>query len=210
MGLPSSRRRLVAMLGALVALLNGAACGRTAEPTAPPVDVGLTVSAQREAGALRIEYKLVNRAGEELVAFTGIPARDTHENPAVDPDAVYLTEGADGVVEIAKRVFPPPEGAGLAVDFVVRGSVVAPGNSVDEVVRVALPLRPRHPYDTEARLPEPARRAVFCVGVARRSEVPPLPTASGDSGDTGVGAVYPHRAGIARVQQMVCGEPFDL
>ena len=207
MDFSTPRRRLVAALGAFAALVNGAACDRAAEPASPPLDVGLTVSVQREAGALRIDYTLVNRTAEDVLVFSGIPARDTHESPTVDPNAVYVTARDDDTVEIAKRVFPPPEGVGLAVDFVVRGSVMAPQQSVGEVVRVPLPLAARHPYDTAARLPEPAKRAVFCVGVAKRAAVPPVPQASGD---TDARPVFPHRATVARAQQLVCGEPFDL
>jgi hypothetical protein len=204
---PPPRRRLAAALGAVAALLSVAACDKAEEPEAPPFDVGLTVAVTREAGALRIDYTLVNRAGETVVAFTGIPAGDTHENPVPDPDAVYVTGRGDGTVEIAKRVFAPPEGAGLAVDFVVRGSALAPQQSVSEVVRVPLPLTARHPYDTAARLPEPAKRAVFCVGVAKQAEVAPVPPASGD---TDPRPIYAHRASVATNQYLACGEPFDL
>lgn len=141
------------------------------------------------------------------MVFSGIPQRDTHENPEVDANAAYVTGRDDGTVEIAKRVFAPPEGVGLAVDFVVRGTVLAPRRSLIEIVHVPLPLRPRHPYDANASLPDPVERAVFCVGVAKQSAVPPLPTASGDTDGR---PSYPHRESIADVQRVVCGEPTDL
>jgi hypothetical protein len=201
-------RRVVAALGATVAAFAAAACDRTsAEPPAPSLDVGLTVDARRDPDALRIGYTLVNRTSKPLVVFSGVPARDTHEKPAVDSDAVYVTARDDGTVEIAKRVFAPPEGVGLAVDFVVRGAVVAPGQSAAEAVRIPLPLAARHPYDKQVRLPTSAKRAVFCLGVAEQSAVPALPVASGDADGR---SVYPHRASVARVQQVVCGDPFDL
>ncbi|HEU4424569.1 MAG TPA: hypothetical protein VFR67_18745 [Pilimelia sp.] len=207
MDLSTPRRRLLAALGAVAALLSGAACDNADEPKSPPLDVGLTVAVTRESGDLRIEYTLVNRTGVEVVAFTGIPARDTHENPVPDPNAAYVTARDDGTVEIAKRVFAPPEGVGLAVDFVVRGTVLAPQASVGEVVRIPLPLTARHPYDTAARLPESAKRAVFCVGVAKRDAVAPVPAASGD---TDPRPIYAHRASVANNQHLACGEPFAL
>jgi hypothetical protein len=203
----SPRRRLFAALGAVAAFLGGAACDGSDEPAPPRLDVGLTVTVSRESSALRIDYTLVNRTSDPIVAFNGVPRRDTHENPEPDPNAVYVTARDDGTVEIAKRVFAPPEGVGLAVDFVVRGSVVAPQQSLGEVVRVPLPLTARHPYDTSASLPADARRAVFCVGVAKQSAVAPNPTASGD---TDPRPVYAHRASVAKGQHLACGEPFDL
>jgi hypothetical protein len=205
--LSTPRRRLLAALGAVGALLGAAACDKADEPKPPPFDVGLTVAVTRESGALRIDYTLVNRTGEPVVAFTGIPRRDTHENPVADPNAVYVTARDNDTVQIAKRVFAPPEGVGLAVDLVVRGTVLAPQASVAEVVRVPLPLTARHPYDTTAHLPESPKRAVFCVGVAKRDAVAPVPPASGD---TDPRPVYAHRASVAGGQYLACGEPFDL
>lgn len=201
------RRRLAAVLGAVAALLGAAGCDRGTEPAAPALDVGLTVTTAREPELLRIDYTLVNRSGGELVVFSGVPAEETHDSPVVDPDAVYATARDDTTVELAKRVFAPPEGVGLAVDFVVRGAVLAPGASLGEALRIPLPLTARQPYDSAARLPERADRAVFCVGVARRDAVPPIPATSGGTDER---ASYPHRANVARAQQLVCAEPFPL
>jgi hypothetical protein len=201
------RRRLLAAAGAVAALLGGAACDKGSEPEGLALDVGLTTTVTRESGALRIDYTLVNRTGEAVVAFTGVPRRDTHEPPVTDPNAVYVTARDDGTVEIAKRVFAPPEGVALAVDFVVRAQVVAPQQSIGEVVRVPLPLTARHPYDTSARIRADARRAVFCVGVAAQKSVAPNPAASPDADPR---PVYAHRASVAKEQHLACGEPFDL
>ena len=207
MGTAPVRRRLGAAVAALAALTGAAACGADTEPEQPSIDVTLDVTMTAGPDALRIEYTLVNRADEPVVVFAGIPARDTHENPEVDPNAAYVTARDDDTVEIAKRVFAPPEGVGLAVDFVVRGTVLQPRDDLREVLQVPLPLQPRHPYETDARLPEAARKAVFCVGVATQASVPPLPTASGESDPR---PTFPHRKSIADVQRLVCGTPTDL
>ncbi|MEE6263042.1 hypothetical protein [Plantactinospora sonchi] len=207
MNLSVPRRRLAAALGAVAALLTAAGCDRSTEPVAPALDVGLTVTTARESDLLRIDYTLVNRTGADIVVFSGVPAEDTHDSPVVDPNAVYATARDDNTVELAKRVFAPPEGVGVAVDFVVRGAVLAPQASLGEVLRIPLPLTARRPYDSSARLPDRVGRAVFCVGVAHRDAVPPIPAASGDTDER---ASYPHRASVAREQQLVCGEPFPL
>jgi len=203
---PTPRRRLAAALGAAAALLGIAACDK-AEPQGPPLDVGLSFTVTKESGAIRIDYTLVNRTGDTVVVFTGIPARDTHEPPVTDPNAVYVTPRGGDSVQIAKRVFAPPEGVGLAVDFVVRGTVVAPQKSVIEAVRIPLPLTARHPYDTKTSLPAQPKKAVFCVGVAKKDAIAPNPAASGD---TDARPVYAHRASVAKNQHLACGEPFDL
>lgn len=200
------RRALAVSIGAVTALVGGAACDGSAD-RAPALDVGLTVTVKPESGSLRIDYSVVNRTGEPLVLLAGVPERDTHEGPVVSPDAVYVTARSGGVVEVAKRVFAPPKDTPLAVDFVVRGSVMEPGASLGEVVRVPLPLRPRHPYDPDVRLPEPVRRVVFCVGVGKPSALSAVPAATGD---TDPRPVYAHNAATATAQHLTCGSPVDL
>ena len=220
-----SRRRGALLATALTVLGGVVGCGGAdGEPAAPPaLDVRLSTQVQRDAGSLRITYTLVNGTGEQIVVFSGLPARDTHEPPVTDPDAVYLTRRDDDTVEIAKRVFAPPDGVDVAVNVVVRGVVVAPGQQTTEAVRVPLPLRARKPYDSSATLPASPRRVVFCLGVIRQADVPaippddvpsagqgdagPAPTASGDPDPR---PVYPPLANVLRVQRLVGGDPFDL
>jgi len=218
----SAADRLVAAGLVVAGLAALVACGGDPAPDAGPpgggADARLTATITAAPGALLIEYTLTNRDSQEIIAFTGLPARDTHLDPAPDPDTVYITpRDRDGTVELAKRVFAPPDGVGVAVDYVVRGTRVAPGGQVTERLQVPWPLTGRRPYQ-RVRLPDPVRRLVFCVGAARSADLPPAPSAGSPSGSppapagsagTDPGLIHPQRASVARVQRVICAAPVD-
>ncbi|GAA1753780.1 hypothetical protein [Luedemannella helvata] len=192
------RRWAAGALGVLAAL---AGCDRATDPPAPTLDVTLTVQARQEAGALLIEYTLLNREQKAIVAFTGVPRSETHEPGNVDLDAVYVTARDDDKVEIAKRVFGLPKDLHPAVRFIVEGTIVPAGVSFGETVRVPLPLAARRPYVSDATLPAQVRQAVFCVGVATEGTVQPEPQSA---------TLFTHSDPVAAAQQLICSDPFPV
>lgn len=155
------------MLGVL--LLAACDQGGSADE-APPAE--FTASFTREPYALTIDYTLRNTGDDPLVVYNGVVGEGGFGPPTAD--AVYITPGADGTVQIAKRVFDAPAGVDPQARALIRGEIVPPGGKVAERVRVALPLTPSHPYgsDQAGRLPDPARRVMFCVGAASQREFP--------------------------------------
>jgi hypothetical protein len=135
-----------------------------------------------------------------------------------DPDAVYVTAAANDTVQIAKRVFDTPDGVDLDARGVIRGEIVPPGGETGERVRVPLPLVANHPYGPgqAGALPDPVRRVVFCLGVARQSEFPErlrtgvaAPGASappGGSAQAGRYGYFTHPS----PQHLLCSRPYDL
>ncbi len=192
------RRWAAGVLGVLAAVSG---CDRATDPPAPTLDVTLTVQATPEAGALVIEYTLVNREQKAIVAFAGVPRSETHEPGNVDLDAVYVTARDDDTVEIAKRVFGLPKDLNPAVRFVVEGTVVPAGASFGETIRVPLPLAARRPYVSDATLPSQVKQAVFCVGVATEGTVTPEPQSA---------TLFTHSDPVAAAQQLICSDPFPV
>lgn len=203
---PLFRRWLAGVLSALTAVAGCAGCDRTDDPPAASLDVTMTVRTSREADALVIEYTLVNQEQNAIVAFTGVPRPDTHERGKTDQNAVYVTARSNGTVEIAKRVFGPPKGVHPYVAFIVEGTAVPAGTSVDETVRVPLPLTVRRPYDSSVSLPKKVTKAVFCIGVISQGAVQPEPQPSTES----TAPAYTHSDPVAAVQHLICSEPFSL
>ncbi|HWS37607.1 MAG TPA: hypothetical protein VN408_33365 [Actinoplanes sp.] len=208
---PTSRRAAVA---ALALLLGCAGCtagpGEPADPPAegPAPPVGFQASVVVRGQSLHITYELVNTGDASLTVFNRVSSYSWSGTPSDDPAGVYVTgTGESGRVQIAKRVFPRPDTDKVSWAVTPRtGAVtVAPGASVREEFDVALPLQRHHPYgddlgDGPVKLPDPVREVVFCLGVARTSE---LPAASAES-------TYPHDATVSGVQHLSCSEPVEI
>jgi hypothetical protein len=180
----------------------------TSPTTGPPVDVDLSFSADVAADRLRLSYRLRNTGSAPVVVLNGVPAADTIADPAVDPNAVYVTARDDGTVEIAKRAFAPPPGVAPAAPFQLAGTVVPAGGEVAEEFTVPLPLRGSGPYSAVGgggdRLPEPVQRAVFCIGV--------LPDTMIEMRRDGTAErpVYGHMDFTVAAQRLVCADPVPL
>jgi hypothetical protein len=181
--------------------------GPTGPTTGSTVDADLSISADVAADRLRLSYRLRNNGTSPVVALNGVPAVDTVADPAVDPDAVYVTARDDGTVEIAQRAFAPPAGVDPAAPFQLAGTVVPGGGEVAGELTVPLPLRGRSPYGPLAggdRLPDPVRRVVFCIGV--------LPDTMIEMRRDGTAErpVYGHLDFTVAAQRLVCAEPVPL
>jgi hypothetical protein len=202
------------VIGILLATGALAACQTSEAPTGPTgpgptagptVGPGLSFSAEVTAagGQLRVGYRLRNDAAAPVVALNGVPASDTIDDPPVDPNAVYATVRADGVVEIAKRAFAPPPGVNPAAPYQLAGTVVAPGAELTEELTVALPLHGRSPYGDD-RLPEPVTRVVFCLGVLPDSMIGMRRDGTADR------PVYGHMEFTVAAQRLLCGQPVNV
>jgi hypothetical protein len=211
----------VTMLTFLAALLP-ACTHRTRPPAAPALRVALEASFERLGAALTVDYTVVNDEPVPVVVFNGVPGKETTSSPRPDPDAVYVTAGDDGTVELAKRLFPVPAGVDPAAHFLLRGTVLAPGARLSERVTVPLPLRPRVPYggamSKPPSLPDPVRRVRFCVGSAHPDALHPVPDSPIPSNSpvpsSSAGAdprpIYAHAAGVDAVQHLACSSSYDL
>jgi hypothetical protein len=223
----------------LAAVLGCAGCGSDApaEPHDPPAAgtppaVRFTSTVEVRGQALHIRYQLVNESGEDLIVLNRVPAYSASGIETRDPNAVYVT-GTEpaGRVEISKRAFamPDTDKKTWAQATRVSGVAVRQGQSVGEEFTVPLPLRRHHPYgddygDGPISLPDPAKEAVFCIGVVREADVH-LPTPAGSpsagapsgapSGSASAGAgdavvTLPHLSSTTRVQYLSCSSPVRL
>ena len=178
--------------------------GPTGPTTGSPVEAEVSFSADVAADRLRLAYRLRNTGTAAVVALNGVPATDTVADPAVDPNAVYVTARDDGTVEIAKRAFAPPPGVAPAAPFQLAGTVVAPGAELTEELTLPLPLRGRSPYDDVDQLPDPVRRVAFCIGVLPDTMIGMRRDGTADR------PVYGHMDFTVGAQRLVCAEPVPL
>lgn len=195
------------MTAALAALLGPTACSSPAEPADPPAtgtepSVEFTASVTVDGSRLRVEYRLENRSGEELIVLNRVPSYSAAGTPQQDANAVYVTGVAGtGRVQVSKRAFAMPDTGMTWVQAPQVGGVAVPsGHSVQESLTVGLPLQRRHPYGDDVgegviKLPDPVTEVVFCVGVVRAADV--QPPVAGE-------ITLPHLAAVAEVQHLFC------
>ncbi|MQA25224.1 MAG: hypothetical protein GEU94_07095 [Micromonosporaceae bacterium] len=178
--------------------------------TAPKAQFHAAITEQPDG--LRIQYKLVNTGKAPLIAYNGVPPKDSPNPQAPDPEAVYVTARADGTVELARRTFSVPEGVDPYAQMLIGGTILAPREDLAEEFTVQLPLVARRPYQgamsKPPRLPAPVSRVVFCLGAARQDAFPeglrsgvPLP-----SGSAVEGPLFPHPS----PQHIFCSGPYQL
>lgn len=210
----TSRRLRLATTG-LAALLGLGGCGANAaaEPpdvasTGAPPPVSFTATLAVHDQAVHITYRLVNTGSRDLIVLNGVPAHEETGQPRPDRNAVYITGAGRGRVVIAKRAFAMPDTTKKTWYAAPRiaATPIAPGATIAEEITVPMPLRRRHPYGDDIgegpiTLPNPIKDIVFCLGVARPSDVtidPDSPAAQ---------PILPHLAGTTRGQHLFCSEP---
>lgn len=135
----------------------------TATPTPPDVDFESTVT--MSAQEVTVEWSLTNRSGDPLLVTNRVP--DSSGRISTNADTVYVLPGADdGEVSLAKQVLPVSADA-VGDSFPWIGvTEVAPGASIEERLRVPLPLEPYAPPGSDDQsLPDPFDTVVFCLGV---------------------------------------------
>ena len=197
---PTGRRtdmriRLVPAGLAILTLLAVAGCAddESLAPAGPELKATLDARLTRAPATLTWDYTLRNDETEPIAVFHGPLAGAAGAGPMA-----WITPRDDETVEVALRLFAPPEGVDLARDVEQSGTVLAPGKSVTGTVAAPIPLELRHPYqsafDPPLELPDDPATVVFCVGIARVADV-------------GATQPYHHNEGTVAHEHLVCADP---
>jgi hypothetical protein len=135
----------------------------TPTPTveAPEVDFSATLSPGRDE--LVIEWSVRNRSDEEVLVTNRVP--DSFGRLSDRPDTAYVVAAADGGTEIAKRVFAVSSDAGGDALPWIGVTPLPPGETLEETLRVPLPLQAYAPPTVDAGEVPASGPVVFCVGV---------------------------------------------
>jgi len=167
-------------------------------PSGPRPQVAFEPKVTVTGNALNVSYRLTNNDTSPVVVFNRIP-------PASPRNTAYVSVRRDGTVEVAERTFarPPEAEANETTDY--GGPVVPPGATVEHQLSVPLPLRENRPY-VDQKLPDPVRKVVFCVGVARFTPGGKAPLRDAD---TEYVTVQQHGPSLGE-QHLLCSEPTEL
>lgn len=138
-----------------------------ADASAQKSQLDFSTRIRRESnGDIVIEYSVMNRGARAVLLLN---RGDT--SLGLGPGRVYVEPQADGVVNFTQRGYTlPPDygGPGPSVATYPGVSALAPGKTARETVRVRAPKGRQHPYGRyypEVQMPDPLRRARFCLGV---------------------------------------------
>jgi hypothetical protein len=168
-------------------------------PIGSPPAADFTATIDESGGDLFVNYRFVNRSGEDLIVLDRLPAWP--DKPIAD--AVYVAGiNPPGRVELAKRAFARPELGEAYREPTISGVILTNGQSTSEQLSTPLPLRREFPYGMGGELPARITDVVFCLGVIRRAELPP-----GGFVRDGVVSV-PHESTTTAVQYRFCSRPF--
>jgi hypothetical protein len=172
-------------------------------------DGGLDVEVERLDAGLRITWTLSNDGNAPLLVFDDFRG---DEAPGEPVQGAFVTGGegdgrGDGVVEVARRLFPVPGDLEGVQQYGVSASELAPGANATATENVVLPFsyHPAAPQGGGAELPDEPAQVVFCIGIGEPGAV----DASEMSGSAGRWFV-PHNEANAARQTLLCSEPFDL
>jgi hypothetical protein len=139
-------------------------------------DVQLTCTLRQEPGAIRLSYAVKNGSGASIGLFNRIQGEYLDGRANLTSDVVYV-DYLDGVLELAKRVLPIPEG--LKVPEKLKPHVIRleAGQEFKEEVVVPVPVAVLQPYrrallagknsgaDVLADRPVQAQAVLFSLGV---------------------------------------------
>ncbi|HEU4426991.1 MAG TPA: hypothetical protein VFR67_31055 [Pilimelia sp.] len=167
-------------------------------PSGPAPQVAFAPTVTVTGNALNVSYTLTNNDTSPVVVFNRIP-------PASPRNTAYVSVRRDGTVEVAERTFsrPPDVEAYATTDY--GGPVVGPGATVEHRLSLPLPLRENRPY-VDQELPDPVRKVVFCVGVARYTPGGKAPLRDGA---TEYVTVQQHGPSLGE-QHLFCSQPVEL
>ncbi|MDR7252784.1 hypothetical protein J2X46_001769 [Nocardioides sp. BE266] len=135
----------------------------TATPTVETPDVDFTATLTPGGDELVIEWSLRNRSADEVLVTNRVP--DSYGRLSDRPDTAYVVAAADGGTEIAKRVFPVSSDAGGDGLPWIGVTPLAPGDTLEEKLRVPLPMAAYAPPTVDAGDVPASGRVVFCAGV---------------------------------------------
>ena len=100
---------------------------------------------------------------EEVLVTNRVP--DSFGRLSDRPDTAYVVAAADGGTEIAKRVFAVSSDAGGDALPWIGATPLPPGETLEETLRVPLPLQAYAPPTVDAGEVPASGPVVFCVGV---------------------------------------------
>lgn len=173
---------------------------------AEPAEAELTLDLEQVGSSLRIGWTVTNEGDTDLLVFDNRQADDSPDDDLAD---AYVTGRDDGTVEIARRVFPVPDG--VEVDGQQAGTLaveIAPGQSASGRELVLLPpqYNPAAPEGGGEPPSDDPSTAVFCVGVGPADAI----DASQSAADAGERYFVRHTEANADQQTLLCGDPIDL
>lgn len=166
-----------------------------------------TIRATGRDGLL-ISYTVRNRGRQPMLLMNRPPARGGASGPLPNPNFVYVETQSDGVVEISKRVKAPPRETTVFVPEVLGATLLAPGQSFSEEVRVDLAARRRksaQPVRDVPDIPDPVKRVRFCLGVAPSEGITARTFGQGKNR-----TIYPDAGAVLLKQRVLCGETTEL
>lgn len=157
---------------------------------------------------LLISYTVRNRGRQPMLLMNRPPARGGASGSQPNPNFVYVETQSDGVVEISKRVKEPPRETTVFVPDVPGATLLAPGQSFSEEVRVDLAARRRksaQPVRDVPDIPDPVKRVRFCLGVAPSEGITTRAFGQGKNR-----TIYPDTGAVLLKQRVLCGETTEL
>lgn len=157
---------------------------------------------------LLISYTVRNRGRQPVLLMNRPPARAGASAPLPNPNFVYVETRPDGVVEISKRVKEPPRETTVFIPDVLGATLLAPGRSFSEEVRVDLAARRRksaQPVRDVPDIPDPVKRVRFCLGAAPSEGITTRTFGQGKNK-----TIYPDAGAVLSKQRLLCGETIEL
>ncbi len=183
-------------------------CADPATGSSTALGATLTADVSSVGNGVQVRYEVVNGGHAPVYVVQSLthPAFTINYNP----QNYYLSPGPDGVVEVAKREYWPPQTCLLPLTIVPPPPALAirlePGQRIGETFAVDRPLQVRNPYGDDVvsqlpPMPDPAQRFRFCIGVAATATPEP-------------GAAFPKDRDYYRFargqQQFLCSDTFDV
>lgn len=157
---------------------------------------------QSDKPRLIINYTLTNHGKAPMLVF--------NQGDVSNPGAatVYIEPQSDGVVEISKKGFMPPENPSPTFIVYPGASMLAPGKSLSDKIELTLAyLTRKHPYTasaSNAAMPDPVKKVRFCLGVSPADGVETKTVGEGRRK-----ILVPDIKGLAR-QQVLCSEVQEI
>lgn len=157
---------------------------------------------------LQISYTIKNRGRRPVLLMNRPPASAGESAPLPNTNFVYVETQSDGVVEISKRVREQPRETTVFAPEVLGATMLGPGQSYREEVRVDLAARRRksgQPVRNVPDIPDPVKRVRFCLGVAPSEGITTRTFGQGKNR-----TLYPDPGAVLQKQRVLCGETTEL
>lgn len=183
-------------------------CADPASGASAALGTTLTADVSAAGNGIEVRYEVVNDGATPVYVVQQLPYPAFSMN--YSPQNYYLTPGTDGVIEVAKREYWPPETCKVPMLYAPPPPALAvqldPGARIAETFVVDRPVQVRNPYGDDVLtqlplVPDPASRFRYCVGVAATA----TPVTEG---------TFPRDREYFRLargeQQFLCSEPIDV